>query len=68
MGAPQLQKVDFDVAVTAAEKEAGGGNFAVEVVMAKIGLGNQGEKSSAMVSRIQFQVVVDLPHYKSEES
>lgn len=62
---PQLQAVDFDVAVTAAEKDASGGGFSIAVVMAKLGAGTHNESSSSTVSRIRFQVVIDLPHHTS---
>lgn len=61
----QLQTVDFDVAVTAAAKDAAGGGFSIAVVMAKLGMGGQSETSSATVSRVRFQVVIDLPHHKA---
>lgn len=61
----QLQTVDFDVAVTAAAKDSAGGGFSIAVVMAKLGMGAQSETSSATVSRVRFQVVIDLPHHKA---
>lgn len=64
---PHLQTVDFDVAVTAAEKDSAGGGFSIAVVMAKLGMGGQSETSSATVSRVRFQVVIDLPHHKAGE-
>ncbi len=65
-GMPDFQAVNFDVAVTATEKDTGGGGFSVAVVMAKLGAGIQNEISNATVSRVQFHVVVDLPHQSIE--
>lgn len=58
----QLQSVDFDVAVTAAEKDSTGGGFSIAVVMAKLGAGGHNETSNSTVSRVRFRIVVDLPH------
>ena len=62
--ASDLQSVDFDVAITAAEKESSGGGFSIAVVMAKLGAGAHNETANATVSRVRFQVVIDLPHQK----
>lgn len=62
-----LQKIEFDVAVTAAETGRKDGGLSISVLTAKI----QGEASSesvnSSVSRIRFQVVAQLPQARLED-
>lgn len=60
-GGLPVQKVDFDIAVTVAEKTGTKGT--IGVVIAAIGLGSQGESSNSKTndSRIKFSVPIALP-------
>ena len=60
---PKLQAVDFDVAVTVSEKDSANGGAAISIIGAKLGMDGEKESSSSTVSRIHFQIVVDLPHH-----
>lgn len=57
-----LQRVCFDIAITATETGSSGGGLSVAVVVAKLGTDTHSENSNSTVSRVQFDVVVDFPH------
>jgi hypothetical protein len=67
-GGLPIQKVDFDVAVTAAEKTGTKGT--IGVVMGAIGLGSQGESANSKTndSRIKFSVPIALPVAQPNQS
>ena len=60
-----MQTVSFDIALTASKTGKGGGGFEVSVFSANLNAGAHKESSDSSVSRVRFEVVVDLPHQKS---
>lgn len=59
-----LQIVEFDIALTATKTGKTGGGFGVAVLAANLNAGAHKESSDSSVSRVRFEVVVDLPHQK----
>lgn len=62
-----LQKIEFDVAVTATETGRKDGGMSISVFTAKIQGEGSSESVNSSVSRIRFQIVAQLPHAKSED-
>ena len=61
-----LQKIDFDIAVTASDAKQCGGRFSISVLSARIGADGKNENFNSSVSRIRFQVVARLPQCNVE--
>ncbi len=57
-----LQTVSFDIALSATKGGKAGGGFAVTVLAANLNAGAHKESSDSSVSRVRFEVTVDLPH------
>ncbi len=55
------QKVDFDVAVTVVEGKETGGKAGISVWSIGAGVTGKTESSSSTVSRIKFEIPIDLP-------
>lgn len=56
-----IQKVDFDIAVTISEKSAGEAEGGIKVVALKIGGGLSESTETSNVSRIQFSIPIIPP-------
>jgi hypothetical protein len=57
-----VQKVDFDVDVTADEKKGGSGSLGIKVSAIGIGGSRKKETSKGSNSRIKFSIPITLPH------
>ena len=55
------QKIDFDVAVTVVEGKETGGKAGISVWSIGAGVTGKTESSSSTVSRIKFEIPVELP-------
>lgn len=62
-----LQKIDFDIAVTASKKQQAEGKLSIEIFSAKIGGDGSVEKANSSASRISFQLVALLPQSSIED-
>lgn len=61
-----LQKVDFDIAVTASSGMKKDSELSISVLAAKLGGAAATESVNSAVSRIRFQLVVRMPQGKFE--
>ena len=61
IGATHIRDVQFDVAVTVAEKSGVSGEAGISVVGVKIGGGGSGLTETSNVSRIQFSIPIVPP-------
>lgn len=61
-----FQTVEFDIAITATQKDATGGGFAIAVVMASLKFGDGNEEQKSSISRIRFQIPLDIPHQTAD--
>ena len=55
------QNIDFDVAVTVVEGKETGGKAGISVWSIGAGVSGKSESSSSTVSRIKFEIPVELP-------
>lgn len=56
-----VQKVDFDIAVTVSDKTAGEANAGIQVVGIKIGGGASGVTETSNISRVRFSIPIVPP-------
>jgi hypothetical protein len=61
INASLIEKVQFDIAVTVADKTSGSAEAGIKVVGIKIGGGGSGTTETSNVSRIQFSIPIVPP-------
>ena len=59
-----LQTVEFDIAVTASEKDKAEGTIGILVATLGVGVRGSEERQTTELSRIKFKVPVGLPGFK----